>query len=234
MVYASGSTQPLRVTWGARGWQCALPPGNRATVHLRARVSRAPALPRMFRTRWPEVRANTAPTRRMAIVPRDWVESTPAGWNCVEDSDIDVPCASHERLPPPIIARVSSPPSPPGSWLLATVLTASTFSALSWSPSRRAERVVAALGGAAVALSVALSLVGAHASSWGVASAKLVPIGAVVGALAPRTRWGRALGAASLVIVPSISVAGAPVTWVFAIAALFAASVLGASAGEVS
>ncbi len=233
-VYASGSTRALRVTWGPRGWQCALPPGERTTVHLRARVSRTPTLPRMFRARWPEVRANTAPTRRVAIVPRDWIESTPRGWTCVEDAEGDVPCVSHERLPSPIVARVSSPASPPGSWPLATTLTAATFSLLAWSPTRRAERVVAALGGAAVALSVALALVGAHASSWGVATAKLVPIGAAVGTLAPRTRWGRALGAASLVFIPSLAVAGAPAAWVFSLAALLAAAVLGAAAGGAS
>lgn len=233
-VHAFGSTAALAVTWGPRGWQCALPAGGRETVRLVARVSRAPTQPRLFRARWPEIQANSAPTRRVAIVPREWIEGSAEGWTCPEEPDADVPCVSHERAPRPIALRTSSPPSPGGSWALAMTLTSAALAAVAWAPSRRAERSVAALGGVAIAVSVCLSLVGAHASSWGAAAACLAPLGALVGARAPKTRAGRALGAASLVFIPMLSVLGAPATVVFALSALFAAAVFGASLSGAS
>jgi hypothetical protein len=228
-VHAFGTTAALRVWWGPRGWQCALPAGDRDAVRLIARVSRTPALPRMFHTRWPEVRPNVAPTRRVAIVPRDLIEGAPDGWTCPDEPDADVPCVSHERAPGAVVTRVASAPSPPGAWTLATLLTTASLVAVGWSPSRRAERTVAALGGVAASLSVCLSLVGAHATSWGASAAWLLPLGALVGARAPSTRWGRAVGAAALVFVPLLAVAGTPAPMVFSLAALLAATVFGAS-----
>lgn len=233
-VHAFGSASALAVTWGPRGWRCVLPPGDRETVRLVARVSRAPALPRLFRARWPEIRANSAPTRRVAIAPREWIEGTPEGWTCPDEPDADVPCVSHERAPGPLSLRTAAPPSPRGSWPLALTLTSAALAAVAWAPSRRAERFVAALGGVAVAMSLCLSLVGAHASSWGAAAACLAPLGAVAGGLSPKTRAGRALGAASLVIIPTLAVLGASASVVFALSALLAVAVLGASLSATS
>lgn len=221
-VHALGLTRPLAVTWGARGWQCALPAGERSSVRLIARVSRAPAAPKMFHTRWPAVTANAAPTRRVAIVPRDWLEGSPEGWTCPDEPDGDVPCVSHERAPGPVLLRVPAHPSRRGSVLLAFTLAGAALAASAWSPSRRAERVVAALGGLAVALSVCLALVGAHAASWGASASLLVPVGVLTGALAPRAQASRVAGAASLVVVPLLAVIGAPAAWAFTLAAMAA------------
>jgi hypothetical protein len=208
-AFALGQSAPLAVAWGPRGWQCALPPGDRDAVRVIARVTRRPEAPRLFRARWPAVPAAEAPTRRLAVVPRDWLDGRHAGWTCPDEPARDVPCVSRDPRPEALVTRVPPATSAPGSALLASTLTALTCALAAWPERRRAERVFAALGGLAVALSTALSLVGGRVSSWGVAAALCLPAGALVGALAPATAVGRAVGAGALVVVPAAAVLGA-------------------------
>ncbi len=229
VVYALGDAHALAVTWSPRGWQCALPAGSAERVRLVARVSRAIPLPTMFHTAWPAVVPLSAPARRVVTVPRAWLDATPVGWTCPDEPDDEVPCVSHERAPGPVLSRLPSPPSPRGSALLSVALTALALTVVAWSPRRRAERVVAALGGIAVGLAVCLALVGAYVSSWGTAASQVLPLAALLGSVAPRTRYGRIVGAASLVVLPVAAMASVPATAVLTLALLLGAVVLGAS-----
>lgn len=229
-AYAFGATAPLAVTWGARGWQCALPPGDRATVRVVARVTRPVEAPRLFRLRWPAVPGGDGPARRLALVPRDWLDGRHPEWTCPDEPLGDVPCVSRAARPGAVVTRVTAAPSVPGSLPLAGGLTALALALVAWPAPRRAERAFAALGGLAVALSVALSLVGARIASWGGAALLCLPLGALVGALAPATATGRACGAAALVALPAAAVVGAPAAWVAALAALALAVIVGARA----
>lgn len=232
-AYALGHDTALPVTRGPRGWQCALPPGDRDAVRLVARVARAAPAPRLFTMSWPAAPATAVPTRRVAVVGRDWLEGAHPGWTCPEEPADEVPCVSSERAPGPLVTRAPPLPSPRGMTPAALGLVALAFVAAAWSPRGRAERALAAAGGAAVALAVCLALVGARTASWAGSAAAVVPVGALVGAVAPRGRWGRVAGAAALVAVPLMAIAGAPATWVVAAAlALGAAVVGGALAGE--
>lgn len=224
-VYAFGHTTSLRARYGARGWEVALPAGDRPTVRLLARVSRSPEAPRMFRLRWPRPVAGAVPTRRLAVVSRAWLDGRNDAWTCPEEPEDDVPCVSHEHLPGALVTRVPAATSPRGSLLAAWVLSAIALSLVGVSPRHRGERVFAALGGVAVALSLSLSLVGARACAWGAAGLWTVPAGALLGAVAPRTRWSRLAGTAALVLVPLLAIVGAPVDAVLAVALLFAAAV---------
>jgi len=225
-AYALGRSAPLAVTWGSRGWQCALPPGDRDAVRVVARVTRRPEAPRLFRLRWPAVAPAAAPARRIAVVPRAWLDARHEGWTCPDEPAEDVPCVSRDARPGALVTRVPPSPSPPGSAFVACVLTALALAVAAGRPERRTERVFAALGGVAVALSTCLALVGGRVSSWGVAATLALPLGALVGAAAPATSIGRAAGAAGLVAVPMAAVLGAPSAWVLALA-LAAASVVG-------
>jgi hypothetical protein len=229
-AYALGQSAPLAVRWGARGWQCALPAGERDTVRVVARVTRRPEAPKLFRARWPAVTVNAAPTRRIAVVPRGWLDARHEGWTCPDEPEDDVPCVSHEPRPGALVTRVPPTPSAPGSALLASVLVALSLGGIAGRPERRAERVFAALGGVAIALSTCLALVGARVTSWGTVAAFALPFGAIVGQWAPVTAVGRAAGAGALVVVPLAAVLGAPAAWVLALALVAAGVVAGARA----
>jgi len=228
VAYALGRAAPLAVAWGPRGWQCELPPGDRDAVRVVARVTRPVDAPRLFRTRWPAVGASESPARRLAVVPRDWLDARHAGWTCPDEPAVDVPCVSRDPRPGALVTRVTPARSAPGSLPLAGALAALALALAAWPERRRAERAFAALGGLAVALSVALSLVGARVAPWGSAAALCLPAGALVAAAAPSTAVGRAVGAGALVVIPVAAVAGAPAAWVLALAGLAAAAVLGA------
>jgi hypothetical protein len=111
---------------------------------------------------------------------------------------------------------------------MAWVLTMGAFVGVAWSPRRRLERAVAALGGAAVALAVCLALVGAHAASWAGAAAALLPTGMLLGALAPLRREARIVGAAALVAVPFAAIVGVPGAWVLLLASAAASAIVAA------
>jgi len=228
-AYALGRSAALAVTWGPRGWQCALPPGDRDTVRVVARATRSPEAPRLFRLRWPAVTPAGAPTRRIAVVPRAWLDARHEGWTCPDEPAEDVPCVSRDAHPGALVTRVPPARSPPGSAFVACVLTALTLACVAGRPERRAERVFAALGGVAVALSMCLALVGGRVTSWGAAATLALPLGVLLGAMAPATAVGRAVGAGGLVVVPLAAVLGAPAAWVLALALAAAAVVAGAS-----
>lgn len=228
VVHALGHDAALPVSVGPRGWQCALPPGERDSVRLIAHVVRPVEAPRLFRARWPRVRESHVPTRRVAIVSRDWIESVSRDWTCPAEAPEEVPCVTREAAPSPLTLRVTAARSPRGSFLATVALTSL---ALAWvarmSPSGRAERVTAALGGVVTALAVSLALVGAHVASWGGALVALVPAGALVGAVAPRERLSRIAATVALVVLPLLAVFGASAPAVLVCAVVFALVTLG-------
>lgn len=228
VVFALGWSLPLTVTWGPHGWQSRLPPGSSHTVRLIARVTRPVEAPRLFRIQWPSIPPADTPTRRLVVVPRDRLAPRHPGWTCPEEPPLDVPCVSHALHPGALVTRVPPSRSPPGTLPLAGTLTMSCFILAARFGVRRTERLFAALGGLAVALATALSLVGARAASWGGATALCLPVGVLVGALAPSTATGRVVGAAALVVLPFSSVLGAPAAPVAALACLAASVIVGA------
>lgn len=228
VVHALGHDAALAVSVGPRGWQCALPPGERDSVRLIAHVVRPVEAPRLFRMRWPRVRESHVPARRVAIVPRDWIESVSRHWTCPAEAPEEVPCVTREARPSPLTLRVTAARSPRGSFLAALALTSLALGSIARaSPSGRAERVTAALGGVVTALALGLSLVGAHVASWGGALVALVPAGALVGAAAPRKRLSRVAATVALVVLPLLAVFGASASAVLACAVLFALVTLG-------
>ncbi len=206
VAYALGQFAPLTVTRGAQGWQVDLPPGDRDRVRVIARTVRPTEAPRLFRLRWPRTTSGGTPTRRVATVPRAWLDGSPRGWTCPDEPEDDLPCVSSVASPSPLTLRASALPSPRGAVPVAWGLTALALVLSAWRPAGRAERLLAAVGGAAAALSVALAVVGAHWASWGIAGAVLVPAGALAGAVAPGTRAGRLTGSVALLAVPLVAV----------------------------
>jgi hypothetical protein len=204
VAYALGNTQPLRVIHGSHGWQCALPASQRATVRIVATTTRVTTPPVMFQTSWPSVFTETVPTRRMVEAPRLWMAPREA-WTCPDDAEDLGVCVSHERVPGPVVMRVPAATSPKYSVSFAWFLTTLSLAWVTRSPTRRLERFAAGVGGLGVALALCLSLVGARLSSWGVAACVCVPLGVLVGAIAPATRTSRALGAFTLAIVPLVA-----------------------------
>ncbi|MBI5514867.1 MAG: hypothetical protein HY909_13915 [Deltaproteobacteria bacterium] len=210
VVFAFGHRDPLTPVHTPEGWAVALPEGPSPRVRLSAQTDRATALPRLFRARWPALPASALPVRRVALVPRSLLDPSPHGWTCPLEPPEEVPCVSTARHPGPLVTRVPAQRSGLRAMLLGLVPLGLTLAVVSLPPRCRAERLLAAVGGAAVALSVALAVVGAHLAPWHRSLAALLPLGALLGALAPSHRLGRVTGAASLVVVPLLAAFGAP------------------------
>lgn len=224
-VHLVGRHDPLPLRATPRGWAAVLPAGEGPATRLVATVTRPVEGARMFRLRWPLTADLDAPTRRVATLPRRLLDGpSPSGWTC-PDADLPVrDCVSRDATPPPVISRWTPPRSPRGSVALALALTALAFGWVGRARDRRSERLLAAAGGVAVALAVALSIVGAGLRAWGPALAMTLPLGALAASQAPTHPRGRLFGALSLLGVPLLAVLGAP--W----GAVFGLGVVGAVA----
>ena len=66
-------------------------------------AGRVPGAPRL---RWPAVPANAAPARRIAVVPRAWLDARHEGWTCPDEPADDVPCVSRDARPGALVTRV--------------------------------------------------------------------------------------------------------------------------------
>jgi hypothetical protein len=209
-VHVFGHREVLHPVRAPEGWVVQLPEGASPRVRLAAMVLRAAPAPRLFRTRWPALRAQAIPARRVALVPRALLDDPHPGWTCPLEPPDEVPCVSTARAPGPLVTHVPAARSGLRRSLLALLPLGLTLAALTRPTGARAERMLAAVGGAAVGLSVALAGVGAHLAPWHLALSLCLPVGALLGAVAPRHPVGRAVGTASLVAVPLLAVFGAP------------------------
>ncbi len=235
-VRVFGSAQALQPRWTRDGWTVLLPsvpsvplvPSD--SVRVLGWVERPVDPPRLFRAEWPRVREESIPTRRVAIAPRALLGGVPRAWTCPSEAPDEVPCVTRERAPPPLLHTLSPPPSPRGTVGLALALVSLAFAAVSWSERGRIERSLGAAGGAAIALAVALSMVGACAKSWGPALALTLPWGVLVGAFAVRSSAGRSAGGIGLMVVPLLAVTGRSVDVVVGAALVTAMVALGARA----
>jgi hypothetical protein len=121
---------------------------------------------RLFQLGWPAARGEAI--RRVAIVPRGWMQSMTEGWTCADDSIQSIACVSIDTAPNPLRLRASAWPSSRASLLAAAAFALSMlgvllgFSQHKQRLARGAAFAAAALGSSAVAL----AFVGARLISW--------------------------------------------------------------------
>lgn len=225
---ATGAALPVRCD--LRGCVTRLP--GRGARRVVARVERDAATPRAFTLRWPP--AGSPGAQRVIVMPRAWSDAQPEGWRC-PGLDVDERVCVDRGAAEAFELRVPARRSSRRQWLGA----AGASGVALWLAGRLGrdpvESRLAALGGFAVAVAAALSLVGARASSWAVALSMLAPVGAIVGALATRTRLSRGAGALGLALIPLAVVARAPAVAVLAAGGAVAlATLVGLSTPETS
>jgi len=206
-----GTETPLPVSAGPEGWEALwrAPPAPGA-LRVEATVRRPASLTRgrPFSLAWPRLVTATVPTRRVAWVRRTWLEATPQGWTCPDEPTTDVPCVTRDRAPGPVLTRVEAVPSPRGSAALGGLLGALVCLWVLRPSASRAERALAALGGATVGAATSLAVVGAGLVGWALALGLALPAGALVGVAALRSTGGRNVGVVALVLVPLLAVLG--------------------------
>lgn len=221
-----GARDPLPVSRGPEGWQARLPDDAPSHPRVWIHVTRPIETPRRFRAAWPRVAVEDVPVRRVAVVPRRLLTAPSADWTCPAEPEATVPCVSRAPSPAALVTEIAPPRSSLGARLTAVLVLSLTAMALAAPSRQRAQRLLAACGGAAVGASVALALVGACACTWAAALALTLPPGAVVGALAHQHRGSRAVGTAALAVMPLMAVTGVALPWVLGVAALAAVGVL--------
>lgn len=229
-VWDAATGAALTVRCDARGCVARLPgPGARRVV---ARIERDAAPPRAFALRWPP--AGSPGAQRVVAMPRAWSDAQPEGWRC-PGLDVDERVCVDRGTAEPFELRVPARRSSRAQWLGAAGATAAALWLAGRLGREPVEARLAALGGVAVAAACALALVGARASSWAVALSLLAPAGAVVAALATRSRLSRGAGALGLALIPLAVVVRAPAAVVFvAGAAVALATLAGLSSPETS
>lgn len=229
-VWDAATGTALTVRCDLRGCVTRLPgPGARRVV---ARIEREAVTPRAFSLRWPPPGSPGA--QRVIAMPRAWSDAQPEGWRC-PGLDVDERVCVDRGASEAFELRVPARRSSRGQWLGA----AGASGVALWLSARlgrdAVEARLAALGGIAVAAACALALVGARMSSWAVALSVLGPIGALVGAVATRSRLSRAAGALGLALIPLAVVVRAPAGAVFAAGGAVAlATLAGLSSPETS
>lgn len=219
-VYLLGARDPLPVTLGREGWQARLPDDAPSHPRLWIQVTRAIDMPWLFRAAWPRTATEDVPVRRVAIVPRRVFTEAPPDWTCPAEPEATVPCVSRALSPAALVTRMAPPRSSTGARLMAVLVLTATAMATVASPRERAQRVLAAGGGAVVGASLALALVGACVCTWAVGLALMVPPGALVGALAHTHRGSRVAGTAALAVMPLMAVTGIALPALLAVAVL--------------
>lgn len=218
---SSGARLPLRRE-GAR-WVVTLPPIAHGEARVIARVERPAPTPRAFALRWPPPGDPSA--RRVVTLPRAWSADEPDGWSCPGLDPDERTCVSRGASTA-FRVRVPASPSPRGAWALALPLATASLLAAPRLGRDRIESLLAAVGGAGVGVAAALSLVGSRATSWAVALALCVPLGALLGAVATRARSSRALGSLALAAIPLAVALGASPAAVLGACALAACACL--------
>lgn len=207
-AFAVGVRRDLLVRRGTLGWEVRLPPGERDSVRVVARVVRPVRSARWFRLSWPVLSAARVPTRRVVTVPRQWMVFVPPEWSCPREPVDGVPCVSTVVRPRPLQLQLPPPPSHRGVVvfaILVVVLVAAFAVSLGPDETRR-HRLVGALGGVVVGLAVTLGLVGAWALSIPVALSLATVPAVILGAWAPRNRSSTMAAGLALLIVPLVVV----------------------------
>jgi uncharacterized membrane protein len=228
-VFAVGQREELSVQHGPDGWTVDLPPGERDTVRLVARVVRPVSGARLFRLDWPASHPATVPTRRVATVPREWRLYAPAEWTCPEDELEEVsPCVSTAREVEPLRLRVPAPRASAWSTVLAllAVVASGALATLLGAHDTRRPRMAGALGGAFVGLALLLALTGALATSVPIALLVAGIPSVALGALASRTRGSMIVGGGVLMVLPLLVVFDGRLRHVLPAAALAAVLVV--------
>lgn len=233
VALATGDT--LTVTRGPDGWETRwLRRPDMDAVRIEATVTRHATVTRgrPFSVAWPRLTPARVPTRRVVWADRAWLEQgpSPVGWTCPNEPGTEVPCVSRDAAPGPVVTRIDPVPSPRGSGVLAGLVCALAAWWASRPAPNRAERMLAAAGGATVGAAVALAVVGAGWMGWALGLGVAVSTGTVSGVAALASRPTRAVGVGALVAVPLMAVMGAGPWATTAVALLAGAVVLAAAA----
>ena len=220
-----GHLRPLTVTRVGASWHARLPETTstpRPRVVVRS-VREARDL-RLFQLGWPLT--NGEAIRRVAIVPRGWMQVMSEGWTCADDSISSIACVSIDTRPNPLRVRVSPLSSSRGAWLAAAVLSLATCALFAMSNPPRARLAAGAswLVGLVATSSVALTLVGARWTSWAVALSAASLCATALAALAGADDNARRTGAMAALAIALLSVFdGRPSRSLAALAAAFVA-----------
>jgi hypothetical protein len=186
LVELVGRVRPLEVTRVQSEWRARLPADVAvARPRVVVRSVRRVRDVRLFQLGWPAARGEAI--RRVAIVPRGWMQSMTEGWTCADDSIQSIACVSIDTAPNPLRLRASPWPSSRASLAAAAAFALSVLGVLLGfsQPKQRLARG-AAFGAAALgAAAVALAFVGARLISWApslaLASLAAVALAALVG-----------------------------------------------------
>lgn len=223
VVHLVGRARPLELRATPNGWAAVIPFTHRRTVRLVATVTLAVETTGLFRLSWPAIIPSDVPTRYVATVPRRLLDGPASlSWVCPDTGLHLRDCVSRDRHPAALVTRWIAPHSPRFTLALALAFAALTLTLITRSPHRRAERLLASLGGLAVSLSLSLSLVGAGLLSWGPALLVTLSPSTLIASHAPLHPRGRLFGALALITVPLVSVVGAPWGLVVCVSLVFA------------
>ncbi len=204
-----GTIAPLSVYRINGRWRARLPPepGPR-NARVVVRSIRPVSSLKMFRAQWPITRGDAS--RRVAIVPRGWMEGVSAGWTCADDSVSTVACVTIDTAPNPLHVRVPAAPMHRAnralSALLAVIALAFVVGSRDATVADRRARGAALAAAAVPGAGLGLTLVGARLISWAFALNVACALAMVGAALALRSK--RALTAASgaLAVLPLVAV----------------------------
>lgn len=219
-----GHLRPLEVTRVGASWHAALPP-NVSTARPRVVVRSVQSARdvRLFQLGWPVT--NGEAIRRVAIVPRGWMQVMSEGWTCADDSISSIACVSIDTRPNPLRVRVPAAPSSRGAWIAAALFSLAICSlfALSAPKSERVARAATWLGAWLASASVALAVVGARWWPWPATLALAAVCATLLSALVANDDNSRRVGAMSALAVALVSVFdGRPWVSAAALAVMFA------------
>ncbi|MFO0558398.1 MAG: hypothetical protein U0269_10315 [Polyangiales bacterium] len=117
-----GHLRPLVVTRVGASWHARLPePTSTPRPRVVVRSVREARDVRLFQLGWPVT--NGEAIRRVAIVPRGWMQVMSEGWTCADDSISSIACVSIDTRPNPLRVRVSPLASSRGAWIATAVFS---------------------------------------------------------------------------------------------------------------
>ncbi len=207
----------------AAGCVVRLPSGGSRRVV--ARFERDATSPRAFALSWPP--RGTAGARRVIALPRGWAATPPEGWRC-PGLDVDELVCVDDGTAAPFSLRAPARRSTRAQWLGALGTSLAALVAAGRLGRDAIEARLAALGGGAVAVACALTVVGARLVPWALALTALVPVAELLGALATRRRASRIVAAAGLAVIPLIVVSGATTSVALGVSGAWALAILAA------
>jgi hypothetical protein len=222
-----GHLRPLVVTRVGASWHARLPePTSTPRPRVVVRSVREARDVRLFQLRWPVT--NGEAIRRVAIVPRGWMQVMSEGWTCADDSISSIACVSIDTRPNPLRVRVSPLASSRGAWIATAVFSLAMCALLALRKPKQERLAVAAtwLVGLVATSSVALTLVGARWTPWSVALSSAALSATALAALVGSDEHARRTGAIAALAIALLSVFdGRPARSLVALAVAFVALV---------